>query len=171
MLILLFYYYYFTHFYQDNAPVHNSILVTEYLTKIGIKTVPHPPYSRDLAPCDISLFPKLRGCRYERIEEIKEAETKIIDTFTQKDFHGAFQKLLERYNALQPEEITSKGTRVSCVYNEIKVPIRKNVWKLFWWSHIYIYLYIYIYVRGHSINKKKISKTEKIILQKTFSRL
>ena len=47
---------------------------------------------------------------------MKEAVMKVIDTLTQEDFHGAFQKLLERYNALQPEEITSKGTRVSCVY-------------------------------------------------------
>ena len=31
------------HFYQDNAPVHNSSLVTDYLTKMGIKTVPQPP--------------------------------------------------------------------------------------------------------------------------------
>ena len=29
---------------------------------------------------------------------MKEAVTKIIDTLTQEDFHGAFQKLLERYN-------------------------------------------------------------------------
>ena len=40
----------------------------------------------------------LRGCRYEAIEEMKEAVTKVIDTLTQEDFHGAFQKLLERYN-------------------------------------------------------------------------
>ena len=31
------------YFQQDNAPVHNSILVTDYLTKMGIKTVPQPP--------------------------------------------------------------------------------------------------------------------------------
>ena len=48
------------HFHQDNAPVHNSILVTDYLTQMGIKTVPHPPYSPDLAPCDFWLFPKLK---------------------------------------------------------------------------------------------------------------
>ena len=36
--------------------------------------------------------------RYETIEEMKEAVTQFIDTFTQEDFHGAFQKLLERYN-------------------------------------------------------------------------
>ena len=40
------------HFHQDNAPVHNFILVSDYLTKMGIKTVPHPLYSPDLASCD-----------------------------------------------------------------------------------------------------------------------
>ena len=53
-------------------------------------------YSPDLAPCDFCLFPKLRGCRYETMEEMKETVTKVIDTLTQKDFHGAFQKLLEQ---------------------------------------------------------------------------
>ena len=78
-------------------PVHNCILVTDYLTKMGINTVPHRPHSPDLAPCDIWIFPTLRDCRYETIEEMKEAVTKVIDTLTQEDFHGAFQKLLERY--------------------------------------------------------------------------
>ena len=86
------------HFHLDNTPVNNSILVIDYLTKMGIKTVPHPPYSPDLASCDFCLFPKLRGCRYETTEEMKEAVTKVIDTLIQEDFHGAFQKLLERYN-------------------------------------------------------------------------
>ena len=65
---------------------------------MGIKTVPHRFYSPDLAPRDFCLFPKLRGCRYETIEEMKGAVTKVIDTFTQEDFYGAFQKLLERFN-------------------------------------------------------------------------
>ena len=64
---------------------------------MGIKRVPHPPYSAELVSCDFWLFPKLRGCRYETIEEMKEAVTKVIDTLTQEDFHGAFQKLLELY--------------------------------------------------------------------------
>ena len=65
---------------------------------MGIKTVPQFPYNPDLAPCDFWLFPKLRSCRYETIEEMKETVTKVIDTLTQEDFHGAFQELLERYN-------------------------------------------------------------------------
>ena len=84
------------HFHQDNPPVYNSILVTDYLTKMGIKTVPRPPYSSDLAPCDFWLFPKLSGCCYETIKEMKEAVTKVIDMLTQEDVHGAFQKVLER---------------------------------------------------------------------------
>ena len=84
------------HFHQDNIPVHNSILVTDYLTMMGIKTVPQVSYSPDLAPCDFWLLPKLRGCHYETIKEMKEAVTKVIDTLTQEDFHGTFQKLLER---------------------------------------------------------------------------
>ena len=66
------------HFHLDNVPVHNSILVTDYLTKMGIKTVPQPSNCPDLAPCDFWLFPKLRGCHYETTR--------------------TFQKLLERYN-------------------------------------------------------------------------
>ena len=69
---------------------------------MGIKTVSHPPYSLDITPCDFWLFLKLKeklsGCRYETIEEMKEAVMKVIDTLTQEDFHGAFQKLLEWYN-------------------------------------------------------------------------
>ena len=67
----------------------------DYLTKMSIKTVPHPPFSLDLTPCDFWLFPKLRGWRYETTEEMKEAMTKVIDTLTQEDFCGASQKLLE----------------------------------------------------------------------------
>ena len=88
------------YFHYDNAPVHNSILVTDYFTKMGIKTIPHPPNSPDFAPCDLWLFPKLRGCHYETIEEIKEAVTKVMDTLTQEDFHGTFQKLLEQYKCI-----------------------------------------------------------------------
>ena len=85
-------------FHLDNAPIYNFIFVTNYFTKIVIKTVPQPPYSPDLAPCDFWLFHKLRGCLYETIEEMKEAVTKVIDKLPQEDFHGAFEKLLERHS-------------------------------------------------------------------------
>ena len=67
---------------------------------MGIKTVTHPPYSPDLAPCDFWL---LRGCHYETIEQMKEAVTKVIDTLTQEDFYEALQKFLEWYKCIEAE--------------------------------------------------------------------
>ena len=104
------------------------MLVTDYLTKMGIKTVSYPPYSPDLAPWDFWLFPKRRGCRYETIEEMKEAVTKVIDTLTQEDFHGAFQKLLElsnKYIAVGGDSFEGDYSFM-CVL-PIKVPIRKSL--------------------------------------------
>ena len=77
--------------HPDNAPVYNSILITDYLIKMSIKKFLQPPYNPDLAPCDFWLFPKFRGCRYETIEDMKEAVKKVIDTLTQEDFYGALQ--------------------------------------------------------------------------------
>ena len=95
-------------------PVHNSIFVTDYLTKMGIQTVPDPPYSPDLASCDFWLFPKLRGCHSETIEVMKEAVTKVIDKRTSMGLSRSCWN--STTSALQLEEITLKGTRVSCVY-------------------------------------------------------
>ena len=94
---------------------------------MGIKTIPHPPYSLDLAPCDFWLFRKLRGCRYETIKEMKEAVMKVIDTLTQEDVHGAFQKLLEWYKkCIAAGGDYFKGDkRFMCVLS-IKVPIQKK---------------------------------------------
>ena len=135
-------------FHKDNTPVHNSILVTDYLTKMGIKTVHHPPYSPDLAPCDFWLFPKLRGCCYETIEEMKEAVTKA----TQEDFHwhahtrGLPWGLREVVGMVQQVHY-SRGRLLQrrlefhvCTIN--KSAHMKKVWKLIvCTSYIYIYIY------------------------------
>ena len=105
------------YFHHDNALVHNSILFTHYLTKMGIKTVTHPLYSSGLALCDFWLFPKLRCCRYETIEEMKEAVTKVIDTLKRTSMGPSRSCWNCRTSALQTGEITSKGNRVSCVYS------------------------------------------------------
>ena len=132
------------HFQQDNAPVHNSIFVTDYLTKMGIKIVPYPPYRPDISPCDFWLFPKLkkklRGCRYETIEEMKDIVTKVIDTLTQEDFHGAFQKLLERYKCIATSGDYFEEDKSSMCVLSIKVPIRKMSGNLLCATCIYNHL-------------------------------
>ena len=98
----------------------------------GHETVPQPPYLPALAPCDICLFPKLRGCRYETIDEMKVAVTKVIDTLTQGDFHRAFQKLLERYNkCIAAGGDYSEGDYSCMCVLSIKMPIRKMSGNLF----------------------------------------
>ena len=81
---------------------HPPTSPSSYLTETGIKTAPHPPYSPDLAPCDFWMFPrlkeKLRGRRFEDVEEMKEAVTEALDTFPLEDYQRAFKKWLECYN-------------------------------------------------------------------------
>ena len=94
---------------------------------MGIKTEIHPSYSPDRVPCDFWLFPKLRDCRYETIEEMKEAVTKVTDTLTQEDFYRAFQTLFERCNKC----IAAGGDYFEGVLSfmcvlSIKVPIRRK---------------------------------------------
>ena len=105
---------------------------------MGIKAVPHPPYCPDVGPCDFWSFPKLRGCRYETIEEMKEAVMKVIDTLTQEDFYGAFQKLLEQYNKCIAAggDYFEGDLSFMCVLS-IKVPIQKKSGNLFNDLHIY----------------------------------
>ena len=71
---------------------------------------------------------------------MKEAGTKVIDTLTQEDFHGAFKKLLERYN-----KWIAVGGDYFEVYKcfmcelSIKVPIRKKSGNLSNDPRIYIF--------------------------------
>ena len=108
------------YFQLDNAPVHNSILFTDDLTKMGIKIVPQPPYSPDVGPCDFWLLPKLRGCRYEKIEEMKEAVTKVIDKLTQ-DFLNKllieFPKIIDNKKWIKLNRLRYKESEYSLVTN------------------------------------------------------
>ena len=113
---------------------------------MSIKTVRHPPYRPDLAPCDFWLFPKLRGCRYETIEEMKEAVMKVIDTLTRglpwgppevvgtvQLVHCSRRRLLRRGQEFDV-----------CTINE--TAHMKKVWKPFeGTSYLSLSIYIYTY--------------------------
>ena len=116
-------------------------------------------------PCSLWLLVilKLRGCRYETIEEMKEAIMKVIDTLTQEDFHGAFQKLLEQYTkCIAAGGDNFEGDKSFLCVLSTKVPIRKKTGNLvndpriysfflqifilkqsLWLHYIIIYLYLY----------------------------
>ena len=46
--------------HHDNAPAHRAVTTNEFLAKYNIPSLPYPPYSHDLAPCDFFLFPQLQ---------------------------------------------------------------------------------------------------------------
>ena len=80
--------------HHDNAPACASLLIRSYLTKHQTSVVPHPPYSPDLAPADVFLFPKLKntlkGRRFQTTEEIQENATRELRTMTESAFQEAF---------------------------------------------------------------------------------
>ena len=109
------------HFHQDNAPVHNSILVTDYFTKMGIQTVPQPPYSPDLLPVtfgySLSSRKNLEAVVMIQLRRWKRLWRRSLTRSHKRTFMGPSKRCWNgTTGALQPEDITSKGTRVSCVY-------------------------------------------------------
>ena len=70
---------------------------------------------------------------------MKVAVTKVIDTLTEEDFSGAFQKLLERYTKCIAAggDYFERDMSFMCLL-WIKVPIRKKSGNLFNDPRIYI---------------------------------
>ena len=63
---------------------------------------------------------------------MKEAMTKVIDTLTQEDFHGALQKLLKQYKkCIAVGGYYFEGDQSFMCVLSIKVPIRKKSGNLF----------------------------------------
>jgi hypothetical protein len=74
--------------HDDNAPFHRAFVTGEFLAHKGIITLPHPPYSPDLAPCDFFFFPKmklqLKGHCFDRVKEIQQGSQNVLDTLQNK---------------------------------------------------------------------------------------
>lgn len=45
--------------HQDNAPPHVSTETRLELSLLELETIPHAPYSPDLAPMDFAIFPEV----------------------------------------------------------------------------------------------------------------
>ena len=79
---------------HDNAPAHRSAVVTKYLQENNIETLPHPPYSPDLSPCDFWLNPHikgyLRGRRFETRSAVGSALYQGTNSIPKEMFKKAF---------------------------------------------------------------------------------
>jgi hypothetical protein len=76
--------------HHDNALSHTSVLTQQFLAKQEIAVIHHPLYSPDLASCDFFLFPKmklkLKGRRFDTVEEILAESQRVLDTLTENNF-------------------------------------------------------------------------------------
>lgn len=82
--------------HQNNALAHSAIVVRQFLTKNGMITVSHPPYSPDMAPCDFFLFPRMKknmkGKRFEDIDEVIRKTRAELKGITSEEFSDCFKK-------------------------------------------------------------------------------
>ena len=88
--------------HHDNARPHIANVVAEYLAKINVKCVPHPPYSPDLAPGDFFLFPnlkkKLRGRHFPSSEAVVKGAEAILKTLSKNGFQHVFADWQKRWD-------------------------------------------------------------------------
>jgi hypothetical protein len=64
------------------------------LMSLNMVIVPHPPHSHDLAPCDFTLFPKLKTKLKGRSESVSDIQVKsqaALYSTEENDFHSAFK--------------------------------------------------------------------------------
>jgi len=80
--------------HHDNAPAHRAVTTNEFLVKHNILSLPQPPYSPDLAPCDLFLFPQLKkttkGRWFNYVEDIQANATRQLRAITKVTTRGAF---------------------------------------------------------------------------------
>jgi hypothetical protein len=85
---------------HDNAPSHSALVVNKFLARHGVVEISHQPYSSDLTPVDIFLYPTLKtafkGKRFHDVEDIKKNLTAELNAVPLEAFADCFQQLFER---------------------------------------------------------------------------
>jgi len=88
--------------HHDNTPAHTALSIPEFWAKKNIPVLLHPPYSPDLALCDLYLFPKLKskfkGLHFGTMENIQKIVTDELHTLMENDFwycYDQWKKKLE----------------------------------------------------------------------------
>ncbi|VVC42343.1 Hypothetical protein CINCED_3A023661 [Cinara cedri] len=73
-------------------------------------TVPHPPYSPDLTPCDFFLFPRMkRNVKGKRFADIDEVKKKKLTEALAGILKNEFKKCFKNWNKRLDKCINSNG--------------------------------------------------------------
>ncbi|GFW01849.1 histone-lysine N-methyltransferase SETMAR [Trichonephila clavipes] len=115
-------------FHQDNTRPHTSLVTRQKLLQLEWDTMPHPPYSPDMAPSDHYLFQSLQnfldGKTFTSNEEVKNH---LNQFFASKD-----QKFYERGITLLPErwqKVLDQNGQYIIYKNCLSFPQKKNTFQ------------------------------------------
>ena len=106
------------HFHQDNSPVHNSILVTETIwPRWALRQFLSLPIVQTLLPVTFRYSLSSQAVVMRQLRWWKGLWRRSLTRSHKRTSMGPSRSCWTgTTSALQPEEITSKGTRVLCVY-------------------------------------------------------
>ena len=92
-------------FHDGNAPSHTSNIAHAKKHELGFESLPHPPYSRDLAPNKYYLFPNLKrllcGRRFESNKEVEYEAERYFGGFHKSHYLEGIGKLKDRWTRIQ----------------------------------------------------------------------
>ena len=100
--------------HHDNAPANRAVITNEFLAKHDILSLPHPPFSPDLALCDFLFLQlgKMRGRRFDYVEEIQANATRQLRAVQKVTTRGAIVSGRKAgISAYKQKDTTSKETR------------------------------------------------------------
>ncbi|GFV68301.1 uncharacterized protein TNCV_2203321 [Trichonephila clavipes] len=96
--------------------------VNRFLASKNIPVAPQPPYSPDLSPCDLFLFPKLKntlkGHHFGTLEDIRTAVTDQLKAIPISEFYQCYEEWKKRHQRrvwLQ-KAVTLKETMLNCKF-------------------------------------------------------
>ncbi|UYV61193.1 hypothetical protein LAZ67_1003770 [Cordylochernes scorpioides] len=111
---------------HDNAPAHTALKLSKFLQDHSTSVFPQPPYSPDLAPCDFFLFgklkKKLKGRKFQSIEEIKVESKKAMKVLIENGTNSGYKTMMEAR-----DYILSKNLNIgTCVLQKEKSKAKKE---------------------------------------------
>jgi hypothetical protein len=84
----------------DNARLHVSTSVKQYLEEYSLRTAPHSPYSLDLASRNVFLFGYrkrvLHESEFQSVEELLEAGVRILKAIPTATLTGTVHEWIKR---------------------------------------------------------------------------
>ena len=86
--------------HHDNASAHTAAETLDFLAASDVQLVTHPPYSPDLVPCDLFLFPpvkrQLTGKQFQNAEDARTFFEGVILDIPQSTWSGVIDSWFER---------------------------------------------------------------------------